>query len=45
MASSTRCPATRAWPGRAALRLAETQGPRGAGARPPVTAGGGLCTG
>ncbi len=45
MAASIRCPATRAWPGHAALRLAGTLGLRGAGARPPVTTAGVLPTG
>jgi hypothetical protein len=38
MASPTCGPATRAWLGYAALRLAETLGPRGTGAQPRVTA-------
>jgi hypothetical protein len=37
MAASICCPATRTWPGNAALRLAGTSGLDGAGARPPVT--------
>jgi hypothetical protein len=45
MAPSTRCPATPARPGHAAWRPAETPGPHGAGARPPVTAAGALRTG
>lgn len=37
MAPAIRCPTTRAWPGHAAVRLAETTGLRGADSRPPVT--------
>jgi hypothetical protein len=37
MAPSIRCPATRTGPGNAALRLAGTPAPRGAGAWPPAT--------
>lgn len=36
MAPFIRCPATRAWPGHTALRLAGSPGLRGADARPPV---------
>ena len=45
MAPSISRPATRAWLGHAALRLADTPGLRGAGARPPVTTVGALPTG
>ena len=45
MAPSARYPATRAWPGHPALHLAKTPGPRGAAARPPVTAAAALRTG
>jgi hypothetical protein len=45
MAPATRGPATRAWLGHAALRLAETPGLHRAGARPPVTTAGALPTG
>jgi hypothetical protein len=45
MASPACCPATRARLGHAALRLAETPGPRRAGAWPRVTAVGAVRTG
>ncbi len=45
MAPFIRCPATRTWPGNAALRLARTPGPRGAGAWPALTAADALRTG
>ncbi|MGE5286708.1 MAG: hypothetical protein ACM3ML_05790 [Micromonosporaceae bacterium] len=45
MAPSIRRPATRVWLGHAALRLADTQGLRGVGARPPVTIVAALPTG
>jgi hypothetical protein len=45
MAASIGCPATRVWPGHAALRLAGAPGLRGADARPPVTMAGPLRTG
>jgi hypothetical protein len=45
MAPAIRGPATRAWLGHAALRLAETPGPRRAGARPRVTTAGAIPSG
>ena len=45
MAPAIHCPATRAWPGHMAVRLAETPGLRGVGAWPPVTTVGAFPTG
>ncbi len=45
MAPSSGCPATRTWPGNAALRLAGTPGPRVTGTRPPVTTANALPSG